>query len=129
MRPDSFDADRFDAIVLANLPRHTQGTVWIEVPDAGDVQPLDAPSAVTVRFLPRKGAMPGRLLTQAMRDEASVSETAAVWAAAERAAALELREHFEAMRPRQRVHTSGYCRMPYSQAANFNRFPPDARTA
>ncbi len=99
------------ATILASLPQETRGAVWLEVPDDGDIQPLDAPPTVTVHFLPRKGAPPGRLLTLAMR-EASLSPMTTVWVAAERTAALELRDHFEAALPREQVLTSGYWRMP-----------------
>lgn len=116
------------ASILADLPDRTRGAVWLEVPDEGDIQQLDGPPSVIVRFLPRKTATPGHLLTQAMR-EASVSETTAVWVAAERAAALELRAHFEATLPRERVHTSGYWRMPCGEMADRRRFPVGVRTA
>ncbi|WP_370675525.1 siderophore-interacting protein [Pleomorphomonas sp. PLEO] len=109
------------ACILANLPRHTRGSVCLEVPDESDIQPIEAPPAIAVGFLPRKTAPPGRLLTQAMR-EARVSRATAVWVAAERATALELREHFEAMLPRRKVQTSGYWRMPCDETAKRHRF-------
>jgi NADPH-dependent ferric siderophore reductase len=110
------------ACILANLPRHTRGAVCLEVPDESDIQPIEAPPAIAIRFLSRKTATPGHLLTQAMR-EARVSGATAVWVAAERTAALELREHFEAMLPRRRVQTSGYWRMPCDETAKRHRFP------
>lgn len=100
------------ASILAGLPRQTRGAVWLEVPDEGDIQPLDAPPAVAIRFLPRRAEAPGQPLMRAMR-EAPVGQTTTVWVAAERAAALELREHFEAALPGERVYTSGYWRLPY----------------
>lgn len=102
------------ATIVADLPRHTQGEVWLEVPDERDIQPLDAPPSVAIRFLARGDELPGHLLTRAMR-KASVSPTTAVWVAAERAAALELREHFEAMLPSTQILTSGYWRVPYRE--------------
>lgn len=99
------------ASILAGLPHQTRGAVWLEVPDNSDIQPIEAPPAVRVRFLPRKAAVPGWLLTEAMR-EAPVSLGATVWVAAERTAALELRDHFHARLPWQQVRTSGYWRMP-----------------
>lgn len=116
------------ASILANLPRQTRGTVWLEVPDASDIQQIEAPPAVSVRFLPRKMTPQGQLLIQALR-EAPVSPAAAVWVAAERAAALELREHFEAILPRERVHTSGYWRMPCSQSVDSSAFSAKMRAA
>lgn len=99
------------ASILAHLPRRTRGTVWLEVPDTGDIQHIDAPPAVSVQYLPRKTSAPGWLLTAAMR-KVPVAPTAIVWLAAERTAALDLRDHFHALLPREQVHTSGYWRMP-----------------
>ena len=36
------------ASILAGLPREARGTVWIEVPDERDAQPLKAPPAVEI---------------------------------------------------------------------------------
>lgn len=99
------------ASILANLPRTTRGIVWLEVPDLRDTQPLDAPPAVALRFIPRNTTPPGHLLSKAMR-ETPLSPETKVWVAAERAAALDLREHFEAILPRSKVLTSGYWRQP-----------------
>lgn len=115
------------ASILAGLPRQTRGIAWLEIPDKGDIQPIEAPPAVSVRFLPRKTAAPGQLLTEAMR-EASVSPTATVWVAAERTAALELRDHFHARLPWQQVRTSGYWRMPY-KGPDIIRSVDNARAA
>jgi len=116
------------ACILADLPRQTRGTVWLEVPDEEDIQPLDAPPAVAIRFLPRRAEVPGQPLMRAMR-EAPVAQTTTVWVAAERAAALELREHFEAALPRERVYTSGYWRMPCREPADQDCLPGSMRTA
>lgn len=116
------------ASILTSLPLSTRGTAWLEIPDERDAQPLDAPPALTVRFLPRGTAPPGRLLIQAMH-AAPVLPMAAVWVAAERAAALELREHFETMLPRERIHTSGYWRMPCGQPEDSNSSSSEMRTA
>ncbi|PKR89120.1 hypothetical protein CXZ10_11435 [Pleomorphomonas diazotrophica] len=103
------------ASILAGLPRAARGTVWLEVPDRRDVLALDAPPAVALHFLPRNTAPPGQLLAKAMR-ETPLSPETRVWVAAERAAALDLREHFEAILPRNQVLTSGYWRRPYGSA-------------
>jgi NADPH-dependent ferric siderophore reductase len=116
------------ATIVAGLPHATRGEVWLEVPDARDVLPLDAPPSVAVRFLPRGAEPPGHLLTQAMRT-ALVSPMTAVWVAAERAAALELREHFEAVLPPKQVLTSGYWRVPCREPAIRCPFPDHARPA
>lgn len=106
--------------ILAGLPRETRGTAWLEVPTEDDIQSLEAPRGVTVRFLPRKGAAYGKLLGEAMR-QVPVPPAAKVWVAAERAAALDLREHFEAVLPREQVRTAGYWRLPCSDG----RQPPE----
>lgn len=108
------------ANLLAGLPDDARGTVWLEVPDEADIQPLDAPLHVAVSYLPRKAALPGRLLIEAMR-KAPVLPTTLVWVAAERWAALELREHFVAHLPRQQISTSGYWRMPVERPSNVER--------
>ncbi len=108
------------ANIVAGLPPNASGAVWLEVPDDADVLPLDAPRQVAVRYLPRKAAPPGRLLIEAMR-EAPILPTTMVWVAAERTAALELREYFEAHLPRQQVSTSGYWRKPAVHAPYIER--------
>lgn len=113
------------ASILAGLPRQTRGAAWLEVPDEDDIQTLDAPPAVTVSFLIRKGAGPGSLLAKAM-GAASLSRTTTVFVASERAAALDLREHFHAALPWQQVHTSGYWRLPCRES---DRFAFSARSA
>lgn len=114
------------ASILASLPSQTRGAAWLEVPDEGDIQTLDAPPAVSVRFLIRRMAAPGSLLSEAMR-AAPLSQTTTVWVAAERAAALELRDHFHAALPQDRVHTSGYWRMP-SEAPDQIHLATNARS-
>ncbi|WP_053239977.1 siderophore-interacting protein [Pleomorphomonas koreensis] len=95
--------------ILAALPPATRGTAWLEVPEEADVQPLDAPPGVTIHFLPRGAAPPGRRLTRALAT-APLSPDATVWVAAERTAALDLRAHFEARLPLTQVRTAGYWR-------------------
>ncbi len=116
------------ASILASLPRDTRGAAWLEVPGQGDVLPLDAPPAVAVHFLPRKGALPGQLLVPAMR-EAPLSPATTVWVAAERAAALELRDHFQAALPGEQVRTSGYWRMPIGGPNGQGHVHIDTRVA
>lgn len=106
--------------ILAGLPPDASGAVWLEVPDEADIQPLDAPRRVVVHFLSRKDALPGCLLVAAMR-KAPISPTTMVWVAAERTAALDLRDHFEAHLPRQQVSTSGYWRKPAIHAPYIER--------
>lgn len=99
------------ASILAGLPDDAKGTVWLEVANDADIQTLDAPPQVTVHYLPRKADLPGRRLIEAAR-RTPVQPTTTVWVAAERTAALDLRDHFEARLPREQISTSGYWRMP-----------------
>lgn len=115
------------ASIVASLPRQTRGTAWLEVPDEDDIQTFDSPPAVTLRFLIRKMAAPGSLLTDAMR-EAPLSRTTTVFVAAERTTALDLRDHFHAALPQEQVHTSGYWRMP-SEAPDRLHLAVNARSA
>lgn len=108
------------ASIVAGLPPDASGAVWLEVPDDDDALPLIAPRRVAVRYLPRKVVPPGHLLIEAMR-KAPILPTTMVWVAAERTAALELREHFEAHLPRKQVSTSGYWRKPAVHAPYIER--------
>ncbi|MCS5716979.1 siderophore-interacting protein [Herbiconiux sp. CPCC 205763] len=55
--------------VLARLPRDAVGHAWIELPDAADVQPVQAPAGVTVNWLPRSDphAVPGVLARESVQ--------------------------------------------------------------
>lgn len=55
--------------VLRDLPRDTTGHAFVEVPDAADAQPVDAPAGITVHWLPRtRGEAVGDLALAALRD-------------------------------------------------------------
>ncbi|MFB2599676.1 siderophore-interacting protein [Herbiconiux sp. P17] len=55
--------------VLAGLPRDAVGHAWIELPDAADAQPVDAPAGVAVHWLPRTDphAAPGELARETVQ--------------------------------------------------------------
>lgn len=52
--------------IIETLPRDADGAAFLEVPDAGDIQPLDGPPGVIVHWLPRHGAAVGELITRAV---------------------------------------------------------------
>jgi NADPH-dependent ferric siderophore reductase len=54
------------AAVLEGLPPTARGAVFLEVPVAGDVLPLDGPSGVDVHWLPRDGAPRGAAIHAAV---------------------------------------------------------------
>ncbi len=57
--------------ILRDLPREARGLAIIEVPELADAQPVEAPEAVEVRWLPRDGGdehlEPGALALEAVR--------------------------------------------------------------
>jgi NADPH-dependent ferric siderophore reductase len=61
--------------VLAGLPRDAVGHAYIELPDAADAQPVDAPTGVAVHWLPRTDShtTPGALARETV--QAAVSAT------------------------------------------------------
>nr|WP_300147906.1 siderophore-interacting protein [Propionicimonas sp.] len=56
--------------ILRNLPESATGSVFLEVPDAGDVTELAAPAGVDVRWLPRQNGhhAPGQLALAALAE-------------------------------------------------------------
>lgn len=52
--------------ILASLPGDARGAAFLEVPDAADVQRVDAPAGVSVSWLARAGAPVGSLITGAV---------------------------------------------------------------
>jgi len=55
------------ASILERLPAGARGEVLLEVPTAGDAQPLTAPAGVVVHWLAREGAEHGALLVPAVQ--------------------------------------------------------------
>ncbi|ALG86608.1 siderophore-interacting protein [Gordonia phthalatica] len=54
------------ARILADAPDDLCGAAYIEVPEAADAQPIDAPDGVAVHWLPRDGVAPGEKLHPAV---------------------------------------------------------------
>ena len=108
--------------ILASAPAGTRGTALLEVADAAEEQPLQAPAGVSVRWLHRGGAEPGTgtLLVDAVaalpRPE---GEDVFAWVAAEsatvRAVRADLRTRWGLGRARH--HAIGYWRRGRAMAA------------
>lgn len=64
------------ARILEDVDRDTRGIAFIEIPDAGDALPVDAPEGVEVRWLARAGRSHGEALLPAVLDH--LGTTAAV---------------------------------------------------
>jgi NADPH-dependent ferric siderophore reductase len=56
------------ARILEDAPRSLRGVAFIEVPDAADILPIDAPAGVDVHWLPRGGARHGLRLIPTVLD-------------------------------------------------------------
>ncbi len=82
--------------ILAMLPAAARGEAFIEVADAAEIQTLQAPGGVAIRWLLRNGAEPGT--TSLLRDAVAASALPArpgvfAWVGAEARAAAEIRAH------------------------------------
>ncbi len=56
------------ARILEDVGREVRGIAFIEVPERGDILPIDAPSGVEVRWLPRDGRRHGEVLIPTVLD-------------------------------------------------------------
>lgn len=98
--------------ILRDLPRSTTGTALIEIPEAADEQPHEAPSNMAVRWLPREDPQgrPGVLALEALRGlrPAQGAELQA-YLAGEQALVAEGRRHLVAQDvPKKRIEFTGY---------------------
>ena len=66
------------ARILEDAPRDLRGIAFIEIPDAGDELPIDAPAGVEVHWLPRGEAAHGLRLIPTVLDHLGESTGAAV---------------------------------------------------
>ncbi|WP_328458973.1 siderophore-interacting protein [Amycolatopsis sp. NBC_00438] len=96
--------------MLASLPRDATGHALIELPDAEDQQPLDAPPGVEVTWLPRgRGGVPGRAVLAAAQDVPVPAGPVHGWVVGESAMAVALRRHWvRAGIPKSDVMFCGY---------------------
>ncbi|MCR6484892.1 siderophore-interacting protein [Amycolatopsis sp. OK19-0408] len=96
--------------VLGSLPRSATGHAVIELPDADDEQPLDAPPGIEVTWLPRtRGATPGQTALAAAQDLPTPTTPAHAWVVGESTLAVSLRRHWvRAGIPKQDIMFCGY---------------------
>ncbi|UOZ02887.1 siderophore-interacting protein [Amycolatopsis sp. WQ 127309] len=96
--------------VLAALPRDATGHALIELPDAEDQQPLDAPPGVEVTWLARgRGAAAGQVVLAAAQDTPVPAVPVHGWVVGESAMAVALRRHWvRAGIPKDDVMFCGY---------------------
>jgi NADPH-dependent ferric siderophore reductase len=97
--------------ILAHLPADTIGTAIVEVPSAADVQTLEAPPGVEVRWVVRDGAhaVPGRAALAAAEALEAPGPSAYGWVVGEQALAAAVRRFWvRSGTPKERVMFCGY---------------------
>lgn len=110
------------ARMLEEMPRDTQGLVFVEIDSERDEIPLAAPPAVVVTWLRRRGAPAGAtdLLLRAVETaQIPQSDDVFVWVACEIMAAKALRKHLRTARglARDRHLVVGYWEREVEEAA------------
>ncbi|BAJ29349.1 MULTISPECIES: siderophore-interacting protein [Kitasatospora] len=102
--------------ILEWLPAGTRALVWIEVPDAADIQDLAAPDGAELHWLVRAPGAPSGL-PPALRAADLPPGTPYAWIAGEAGAVRELRRHLVRERgvDRRAVAFSGYWRRGASE--------------
>lgn len=104
--------------ILDWLPAGTPARVFVEVPDAGDIQQLPSAARAEVTWLVRGGTAPGTtLLADALRAARLPGATPYAWVAGEAAMVRAVRRHLVAERglDRSRVTFAGYWRRGASE--------------
>ncbi|QEO09428.1 siderophore-interacting protein [Protaetiibacter larvae] len=100
--------------ILRDLPRHHRGIAYIEIPDAADAQPHEAPDGVEVRWLVRpEGLTPGAHALSVVQEEARIpAEPFGAYLVGEQALATGLRRWLvtEHKVPKDRITFVGYWR-------------------
>ncbi len=98
--------------ILRDLPRDASGLAIIELPDAADRQPVEAPAGFEVRWMPRRDPhdRPGVLALEAVRDYAPEHpQTLHAYLAGEQTLVAEGRRHLVAAGvPKPRIAFTGY---------------------
>ncbi len=102
--------------ILDGLPAGTRALVWIEVPDAADIQDLPVPAGVDLTWLVRAPGTPSGLLP-ALRAAELPDGVPYAWIAGEAGTVKELRRHLVRERgvDRRAVAFSGYWRRGASE--------------
>lgn len=84
---------------LESLPADTQGEAWFEILSDADIQPVDAPSGITINWIVKADpAAHSEDLITALK-QADEEERTAVFVAGEHAIAGEMRDHFRNTKP------------------------------
>ena len=99
------------ATVVEALPSSMLALVFIEVHDEEEEQALESPAAMHVQWLHRRaGAMPGRMLADAVCGAALPQGHGRIWVSCEATVMREIRRHFLEERglPRSMLRTQGY---------------------
>jgi NADPH-dependent ferric siderophore reductase len=101
--------------ILRDLPRDATGLALIEIPDAADAQPVEAPAGFDVRWLPRAdpAAPPGALALATLERFAPPDPAAlSAYLAGEQALVAGGRRHLVAIGvPKQSIVFTGYWRI------------------
>ncbi|MFJ8437879.1 siderophore-interacting protein [Kitasatospora griseola] len=97
--------------ILEWLPAGARALVWIEVPDAADIQDLSDAEQVDIVWLIREPGAPSRLLTS-LREAELLADAAYAWIAGEAGTVEALRRHLVRERglDRRAVSFAGYWR-------------------
>lgn len=99
--------------ILRDLPRDARGITLLEVIDAADAQPCDAPEGIDLRWIVREeGARPGAAALRALEELAiETPATLAAYIAGEQALPTQARRHLVgAGVPKERIVFTGYWR-------------------
>jgi len=98
--------------ILADLPREASGLAVIEIPEASDAQPVDAPAGFEVRWIARDDAhaQPGVRALEALRGfRPARPETLQAYLVGEHTIPVEGRRHLVAAGvPKSRIVFTGY---------------------
>lgn len=99
--------------ILRSLPRHHRGVAYVEIPDAADAQPHDAPEGCEVRWVVReRGAKPGTTVLDVVRSSPLPASPFTAYLVGEQALPTTLRRWLvqEHHVPKDRIAFVGYWR-------------------
>ncbi|MGB7756087.1 MAG: siderophore-interacting protein [Salinisphaera sp.] len=117
------------SVNLETLPRDTRGHAIIEVLDEDDIQPLDAPEGIDIRWVinPHPGER-GNTLYDAVRELAWQPGEPSVWCACEFSGMRRLRAHLHDERgvTRQQLYISSYWQRGSNEDAHKQNKRADA---
>ncbi|MEU9079809.1 siderophore-interacting protein [Kitasatospora sp. NPDC048538] len=105
------------ATLVGALPAAVPAVVFVEIADEAERQPLESGAEPVVHWLPRGGASPGAVLTEAVRAAELPAGRPFVWLAGEAGAVRALRRHLVDGRgvPKASIDFTGYWRHRLTQ--------------